>query len=73
MRKDGDIFKFGSSALLVDQDGDISIKEKKICGSVGLFELLIRKRVNKEHVTTDDLMTYMKILLLSNAHLEGYH
>jgi len=28
--------------------------------------------VNKEHVTSDDLRKYNKILLLANAHLEGY-
>ena len=33
---------------------------------------MTRKRVNKEHVTSDDLGKYKKILLLTNAHLEGY-
>ena len=28
--------------------------------------------MNKEHVTSDDLRKYKKILLLTNAHLEGY-
>ena len=40
--------------MLVDQDGDITIKEKEFRGSDGLWELLTRKRVNKEHVTSDD-------------------
>ena len=40
--------------------------------SWGLWELLTRKKVNNEHVTSDDLRTYKKILLLNNAHLEGY-
>ena len=40
--------------------------------SEGLWELLTRRRVNKEHVTSDDLRTYKKILLLTNAHLDGY-
>ena len=57
MRKDGDIFKIGDSALLADQDGDITIKEKEFRGSEVLWELLTRKIVNKEHVTSDDLMT----------------
>jgi hypothetical protein len=34
-----------------------------------LWELLTRK--NKEHVTSDVLRKYKKILLLTNAHLEG--
>jgi hypothetical protein len=71
IRKDGDIFKISDSAVLVDQDGDITIKEMEFRGSEGLWELLTRKRVN-EHVTPDDLRTYKKILLLTNAHLEGY-
>ena len=39
---------------------------------MGLWELLIRKGVNKEHVTSDDLRTYKKILLLTNTHLQIY-
>jgi hypothetical protein len=34
--------------------------------------IIVRKNVNKEHVTSDDLRKYKKILLLTNAHLEGY-
>jgi len=56
MRKDGDIFKFGNSALVVDQDGDISI-EKEFGVSVGLWEILTHERVNKEYGTSDDLRT----------------
>ena len=72
IRKDGDKFKIGDSAVLVVQDGDITIKEKQFRGSKGLWELLTSKRVNKEHVTSEELRTYKKILLLTNAHLEGY-
>ena len=28
--------------------------------------------MNKEHVTSNDLSTYKKILLMTNAHFEGY-
>jgi len=58
--------------VLVDQDGDITIKENEFRGSEGLWELLTRKDVNKEHVTSDDLRKYKKILLLTNGLLEGY-
>ena len=58
--------------MLVDQDGDITIKDKEFRRSEVLCELLTRKSVNKEHVTSDDLRIYKKILLLTNAHLEGY-
>ena len=72
LRKDGDIFKIGDSAVVVDRYGDITIKEKEFRGSEGLWDLLTRKGVNKEHVTSDDLGTYKKVLLLTNAHLERY-
>ena len=68
MRNDGDKYKIGDFAVLVGQDGDITIKEKEFRGG----ELLTHERVNKEHVTSDDPKTYKKILLLTNAHLEGY-
>jgi hypothetical protein len=73
LSKDGDTFKIGDSPVLVDQDGDITIKENELRDSEGLWELLTRKNVKKEHVTSDYLRKYKKILLLTNAHLEGYH
>jgi hypothetical protein len=71
IRKDGDIFKIGESAVLEDLVGDITIKEKEFRGSEGLWEILTFKKVNKEHVTSDEMRTYKKILLLTNGHLEG--
>jgi len=67
IRKDGGTFKIGDSLMLVDQDGAITIKENEFRGSEGLWELLTRKNLNK-----DDLRKYKKILLLTNAHLDGY-
>jgi hypothetical protein len=52
IHKDGDILKIIDSSVLVDQDGNITIKAKDFRGSVGLWELLTRKIVNKEHVTS---------------------
>jgi len=72
IRKDGDTFKIDDSPVLVDQDGDSTIKENEFRGSERLWELLTRKNVNKKHVTSDDLRKYKKILLLNNALLEGY-
>jgi hypothetical protein len=66
-RKDGDTFKIGDSPVLVDLDGNITIKENEFRDSEGLWELLTRKNVNKEHVTSDDLRKYKKILLLTNV------
>jgi len=72
IRKDGDTFKIGGITVLVHQDDDITINENEFRGFEGLWELLTRKNVNKEHVTSDNLRKYKKILLLTNAHLEGY-
>ena len=72
MGKDGDIFKIGDSAVVLDQHGDITIKGKECRGSEVLRVLLTRRTVNKKHVTSDYLRTYKKILLLTNAHLEAY-
>jgi hypothetical protein len=58
--------------MLVDQDGDITIKENEFRGSEGLWELLTHMRMIKQHLTSDDLRKYKKLFLLSNAHLEGY-
>jgi hypothetical protein len=70
--KDGDTFKIDFSPVLVDEDGDITIKENEFRGSEGLWELLTRKNVNKEHMTSDDLRKYNKILQLTNAHWQSY-
>ena len=70
--KDGDTFKIGDSPVIVDQDGDITIKENEFRDSDWLWELLTSKDVSKEHVKSDDLRKHKKIILLTNAHLEGY-
>jgi len=48
--------------VLVDQDGDITIKENEFRCSEELWGLLTRKNVNKEQMTSDDLSKYEKIL-----------
>ena len=72
IRKDGDTFKIGGITVLVHQDDDITINENEFRGFEGLWELLTRKNVNKEHVTSDNLRIYNKTLLLTNDHLEVY-
>ena len=72
IRKDGDTFMIGDSTLTVDRDGDITVKGKHFEGMQGLCELLTRKNVKHEIVTTDDMKTYKTILLLTHAHLTGY-
>ena len=56
----------------VDHDCDIKMKEYEYRGCEFLWELSTRKNVNKGHLTSADLRKYKKILLLPNAHLEGY-
>jgi len=58
--------------VLVDQDGDITIKENVFRGSEGLWESLTLKNVNKDQVTSYFLRKCKKILLLTNDHLESY-
>jgi len=71
-RKDGIIFMIVDSPIVVDTDGDITIKEQVFKGSKGLRELFTRKKVNTEFITKDDLKTYKKILTMTNAHLTKY-
>jgi hypothetical protein len=72
LRKEDDNFMIGDSNVSVDNDGDMYIKEQHFRGTSGLRELLTRKRINKQKVTTNDLKTYKNILEMSHAHLEGY-
>jgi len=72
LRKESDIFKIDDSPVLVDQDDDITSMQNEFRGSEVLWELLTRKNVNKEHMTSDDQRKYKKIVLLTNARLEGY-
>ena len=47
----------GDSPIVVDTNGDITIKERVFKGSKGLWELLKRKQVNTEFITKDDQKT----------------
>jgi len=69
IRKVGDSFMIGDSAIRVDTDSDITIKGQEFRGTKGLWEVLTRKNVNRKHITTDDLKLYKKRLVLTNAHL----
>jgi hypothetical protein len=62
----------GDFALTVDSDSDIWIKGNRFKGTRGLWELLTRKNVKREIITSADLKTYKKILTMTNAHLKGY-
>ena len=62
----------GDSPLTVDDDSDVTIKGKHFRGTESLWELLKRRKVQWDIITTDDLKAYKKILLLTNGHLTGY-
>jgi hypothetical protein len=62
----------GVSQLGVDRDGNIHIKDVEFPATKGLWELLTRKKVDNNSVTSADLKQYKTILKMTNAHLEGY-
>ena len=72
IRKEGDVFMIGDSQVSVDRDSDITVKGKHFSGTQGLWELLTRRKIQRDKLTTDDLKAYKKILLLTNGHLTGY-
>jgi hypothetical protein len=61
----------GNSNVSVDKHGDLYIKGQHFRGTSGLWELLTRKQINKEKVTTNDLKKYRSILQMAHGHLEG--
>ena len=67
-----DIIMVGDSPIMVDTEGDITIKERVFKGSKGLWELLTRKKVNTEFTTKDVLKTFNKILTMTNPNLTRY-
>ena len=48
IRKEGDTFMIGESQLTVDSDSDITIKGKRFRGTQGLWELLTRRKIQRE-------------------------
>ena len=61
-----------SQMTVADDDSDITIKGKNLRGTQGLWELLTRRNLQWNIITTDGLKTNKKILLLTNGHLTGY-
>ena len=48
----------GDSALTVDSDSDVTIKVKHFRGTLGLWELLTRRKVQRDVISTDDMKAY---------------
>ena len=61
----------GDSILTVDDTSDISINGKHFKGTQGLWLLLTRKNVTIGIVTVDGLKRNKRIVVLTNAHLQG--
>jgi hypothetical protein len=72
IRKDGDTLMIDNSIINVEESGDITIKGEMLKETKGLWELLTRKSVNTDVVTTSDMKRYKHILEMTNSHLTGY-
>jgi len=55
IRKVGDSFMIGDSAVLVDTDSNVTIKGHEFSEAKGLWQLLKPKNVNRQLIRTDDL------------------
>ena len=69
IRRDGDVFMIGDSQVGADDDGNIHINNVEFPATKGMWELMTRKRVDKDSVTTIDIKKYKTILEMTNAHL----
>ena len=71
MRKDSEIFKIDDSVVLVDQDGDIPLRRRNFGGQKGCGNYRhVREWIRSTWPKT--IWGHKKILLMTNAHLEGY-
>jgi hypothetical protein len=61
----------GNSAVNVDKT-DIIISGKRFKRTKGLWELLTRKNVDVDLITTSDLKRYKHIVEMTNTQLVGY-
>ena len=68
IRRDGDGFMIGDLRIGMDLDGNIHITNVKFPATKCLWELLTRKRADKESVTGADLKQYKTILEMTNEH-----
>jgi len=62
----------GDSPVIVDPDGNITIKRTVFRGTEGLWELLTRKDVNTQLFGKEDLNTYKKYFIMTNARSNRY-
>ena len=60
LRKGDDKFFIGNSDVTVDTNNDFYIRNKHFKGTRGLWELLTRKKVNKD-VNAHDLKQYKSV------------
>ena len=60
---------FDDSTVFIDPDDNFTINGTVFRGTEGLWELLTRKNVNTQLFGKEDLKSYKKILILTNAYL----
>jgi hypothetical protein len=68
---DGSKLMIGDQELDFDNEGKILIGGTDYGSSEGLYELIFKKRPDKEKYTEDDLKTYKSVLFATNAHRAG--
>jgi len=66
------VFMLGDSQVGVDRDSNMHINNVEFPATKGMWELLTRKRVDKNLVTGADIKQYKAILEMTSARLEGY-
>ena len=72
IRRDSGTFMIGNSAVSMGETIDVIFNGKRFRGTKGLWELLTRKNVNIDVITTSDLKRHKHTVEMTNAHLVGY-
>lgn len=68
---DGSKLMVGDKDLDFDSDGNINVGGVKYGSSKGLYELLFKRKPDKDLYTEDDLSAYRSILFATNTHRDG--
>lgn len=61
----------GNSALTLDDEIDITVNGQLLKDTKGPWEILTRKKVNRDRIITNDLKAYRHILEMINTQLEN--
>ena len=72
IRRVGNTLMIGGTPITAHEKGNLSVGGTRFKGTRFLWELLTRKNFNSDVITKSDLNAYIRILVLTNAHLVGY-